>query len=451
MTTRSRWMLVGAMVAGLLFAAGGWLVLRRTPASRVTFQVSNGGPAMNVLGVTHGTNHVQGHWLGRLTARTPSIGNLLERFFGPSLRVQRRSTAVPSVLVWLEPEAPSATGLPSGRSYVACLADETGTLSGREANPMFWILEVLSFEVVPRRMRELDLRFFERLADGTLTPVAQLRLPNPWFGTFPDGKTALPLPRTVTNGTLEATLEAFTTGHDRSSTTKSLPGGGTEVRWGIHPRGGDVTSVIQGRFITRGRPEERWVIASARMEDVTGNRLGCGGLGWTGINERRWFTVSPSLWPSEKSWRLELEMKRDAGIPAAEMFEVRSLALPPVGGTNMVALTTNIGGVRVVIESIARKAPITESSWSSSDLSELKLKHSPPPAGYHLDLMQIRADAETRDLDCPSRSSDGEGNRAYHIKDIPAEAHSITLIFALQEARRVTFDVRPEQGREPEK
>jgi hypothetical protein len=348
-------------------------------------------------------------------------------------------------MLWLEPEAAAVPATPG--SYMAYLADENGFLSGPEATALLWNAESVSFAAVPRRMRELDVRFFERRPNGSVEPVAQVRVPNPWFARSAEAAPPPPLPQTQLHGTLEATIETFTTGHDRTSRSASLPGGGVQMVWGVNPRGGDVRSVIGGRFLTQGRPMERWVIASAWMEDVTGNRLQCRGLGWSGVNEQRWFTLSPSLWPSEKAWTLELLLKRDAGFPSNEMFQVNALLLPQVGATGQYHFRTHFNGVGLTVESIVRKAPLSRDEWSSTDLSHVRLTHTPLPPNVYLDLIYARVGTEERNLTCPSWSHSDPGDRSYQIQDIPADATTLHLAFAVQSGRRVVFEVQPAIGR----
>ncbi len=436
------WILLAALLALSLL----W-TLNRQPPPLPSVTLAHGGPTVRVAAVTTGTNHLHGPWLGRALASSTRLQPLAERLFGPRARASRASTLQPSVMLWLEPVTPTP-GPTLGRSWRAFLADETGFLSGPDAHLSLWTAQPVTFTVVPRRSPTLNLWFFEDLPDGTKLKAGQLTVPNPWFDTYPQW-TPDPLPATRTNGPLVATLNAFTTGHNHHSYTKSTPGGGVTIGWGTNRQDGESRSVLQGHFVTPGAPTERWVIAAASLADATGNTLTNHSLGWTRSGATTAFTLSPSLWPGEHAWRLQLQLKREAGLPPEHLFVLRHLPLPPLHTTNSLDLHTNLHGLTLDLLEFIRRPPIPGHAWSSHDLSELKLQHSPLPPGAQLDLLHVRVANTTNDLEVPSRGASGR-ERSYHIKNLPTDATALDLTFALQPTLPVEFLVQPELGQSPE-
>ena len=440
------WTLPGVLLI-LVLGAGLWWLIRVATAPLPTLTLPNGGPTVQVTAITTGTNHTHGPWLARFGA-VPGLSSLV-RFFGIPTASATRITEFPSVVIWLEPVGGAVGPTPgaAGRSWRVALADESGFVSGQQEHLSFWAQGSLAFAAVPRRSRELDLRFFEGNPKGDWLAVTNLRVANPWFGKFPQWQ-ADRLPVTRTNGPLVATLEEFTIGHDHHSFSRTLADGQQSVGWGLATNRLEWGSAVRGRFTTPGAPEVSWVIAASEFSDATGNRLRGGSQSWTAANEVRSYRVDPSLWPGEAAWRIQLTLKRDRGIPTNELFALKGVALPAVDATNDLSLlTTNWAGVKVTFRHLIRRVHPDSNSWSSGDLSEIALKHAPLPPGVFFDLVHVRVEGEEQDLQVPSWSSSSSGDRTYSIREIPEEARMLELHFAVQRGRTVEFLVKPELGK----
>ena len=112
--------------------------------------------------------------------------------------------------------------------------------------------------------------------------------------------------------------------------------------------------------------------------------------------------------------------------------------------SNLLGWRTNFNGVRVTLESVLRRAPNTNSSWSSRDLSQVRFTTAGLTNGVHLDLLSVRTDLGTN-LQSGGWSSSGDW-REYSFRDIPLEAKTLEFTFVVQTSRWVEFTVKPEVG-----
>jgi hypothetical protein len=184
-------------------------------------------------------------------------------------------------------------------------------------------------------------------------------------------------------------------------------------------------------------------VAGEEVGDATGNKARNTSFGW-GSLEESYFSFEPSLWPNESAWKLRCEIKRARGFDPGETFVFRDIPLGSLGATNQIRCATNFGGVTVTLDHIIRRAPFTNSSWSSDDFSQAHFTTAVLSNGLHLDLLSARTDTGTNLESLSSSSSDNW--RIYGYRNVPLEAKTADFTFAVQRGRWVEFIVKPEVG-----
>jgi hypothetical protein len=186
-----------------------------------------------------------------------------------------------------------------------------------------------------------------------------------------------------------------------------------------------------------------WYVTGEEVSDATGNKAPGTSIG-RGSYDQSYFTFEPGLWPSEAAWKLNCEIKRAQGFAPAEMFQFKSVPLGRVGTTNSLGWKTNFNGLSVTLDSVARREPNTNSSWSSEDLSGARFTISGLTNGLHCDLITARTDSGSN-VECVSWDSSGD-SRGYWFRNIPPEATTVDFTFAVQRSRWVEFTAKPEVG-----
>jgi hypothetical protein len=238
-------------------------------------------------------------------------------------------------------------------------------------------------------------------------------------------------------------VEKLSTGHDHNSGYAPAPGGGTLLSFGTNRVDGGNSTVCLIRLHALTHTNEVWRVSGAEVSDATGNRTEATTLGW-GNYEEGYFTFAPGLWPSELAWALRCEVTRTEGFAPGEIFTFRDVPLGSLDTTNRVGWMTNLAGVTVTLDHIIRRAPNTNNSWSSSDVSHVKFTTAGVGNGIHLDLLSTRTDRGTN-VDPGSWSSSG-GERTYDFRTLPAKAKTADFTFAVQRSHWVEFTLKPEVG-----
>jgi hypothetical protein len=313
--------------------------------------------------------------------------------------------------------------MPNGGSLIAYLADGSNFISGANtplaSYPGMPPVYTLSFSIFPRRDRDIALRIFQRDSKGILTPCNTLSFSNPVYRAYPQWQAEV-LPATKRTGDLEVTLKSFKTG----------------------PAGGN-NNVVALKFHPLQNTSEIWQAAGVELSDATGNSVSGSGSSSTSWNNGDFeLAFSPGLWPSESAWKLKLAIKRAEGFRPEEEIVFKNVPLGQLDRTNVVAWTTNVNGVSVTLQNILRRAPNTNSSWSSSQLSALHVTLSALPDGSPFDLVRMVCD--TGQTTQPCSTGIGGGERSYNFLGIPLAAQTADFIFVLQQTRMVEFTVKPE-------
>jgi len=401
---------------------------------------------VRIVGVTYGTNHFIGRPLARLVAHMPPVmQTVFKRLLGSHAVLQcSTSTFEPKLIVWLG-RATNSVSDPTGTGYLtALLSDSSGFISGDRTFSSGWWSnpQQMQFGVFPRRDRVLAVNLFYHSSTGGVVRCGSLAFANPVRGRFPKWQ-AEPLPATRRAGDVAVTLDKLSTGHDQSIGYKSTKGGGRTVEFGTSRLDGQNCTVCAIHLRSLTNTNEVWCVANEEVSDATGNKARNTSLGW-GSYEDGYFTFEPGLWLSESAWKLRCEIKRVKGFAPSETFTFWGVPLDRLDVTNRLGWATNFGGVRVTLDHIYRRAPNTNDSWSSDQVSRVQFSTAGLTNGVHLDLISAQTDCSTN-LEAGSWSSSG-GWRTYSYRKIPLEAKTADFTFAVQRSRWVEFVVKPEVG-----
>ena len=405
------------------------------------------GNRVSIGAVTYGTNHVVGPPLARMISRFPTRLQVLATTLlgNRATIIQKHATPKPCLVVWLEWQTNSTVTVKPDYSqyFTALLADESGFVSGADAHVSFppWsqALESIAFEVFPRRAPRLKLCFFQHRQNTNAPCPGELFVENPVLSNHPEWEPD-PLPATNRAGDLEVTLTRFHTGHGTRTTYRTLPNGNSIVEHSTQRDDGRNYSAANLEMRSLYHTNEIWQIANVEVSDATGNSVKNSSMSQGSPDQG--ISFMPSLWPSERAWKLDLEVKRAAGFAPDELFVFHDVSLGEVGQTNRFDWQTNFAGVRVTFFLFSRKPPPPEGSWSSDEVSVAKITHGSLPAGTHLDLVSVVTDSGQKVPSVGSQSSGTE--RSYRFKEIPANARTADFTFAVHQSRKVQFLVKPE-------
>jgi hypothetical protein len=425
--SKKRMLLVAALMVVFIGLAS-WLLLTQDKPQPLSPPVTlPDGTSVRLLAVTYGTNHVFGTRAARMFARLPlAIQDFLSDLPGVSIApAQMTTTPIPELLLWLDQRTNGVGSPPSSSAYLtAVLGDGSNFISGTEpgvasSTPMS-LTYPLRFAAFPRRDRQITLNIFQHDSDGGARLCGSLSFINPHSQTYPQWQPET-LPVTRRAGDLEVTLQRV-----ESGTTDSGGKNETSVYLKFHPLTND---------------NEVWTAEGAEVSDATGNSVHSSGSTWS-WGENPVLRFSPGLWPGEAAWKLKLEFKKTDGLRPEEIFAFKNVPLGVLDQTNAVGRTTNIAGVTVTLQSIYRRAPITNSSWTSLQFSMVHVSVSGMVAGTELDMLRMECDAgKTSHAD--SWSSGGD-ERDYGFREIPLAAQTADFTFAVQQSRTVEFIVKPE-------
>jgi hypothetical protein len=431
---------------GLIVLAGIIVALRQPkPIASGPLSLPDGS-VVRILAVTYGTNHVVGRPLARLVARMPApVQAGLLYLLGKRAALQfSTTTSEPKLIIWLGRATNNATTPPGSGYFSALLSDASGFISGDHASMYGWWSnpEQMQFGVIPRRDPVIAVNFFYHSPTGGVSRCGSLPFASPLYGAFPQWQPeTLPATRRVED--VAVTLEQVSTGHDQNSSVRADSNGRVSHEFGTNRVDGQNSTVCFIRLQPLINSNQVWCVAGEEVSDATGNKARNTSLGW-GSFEEGYFCFEPGLWPSESAWKLRCEIKRARGFDPGDTFVFRDIPLGSLGGTNQIRCATNFSGVSVILDHTMRRAPNTNSSWSSEELSQVQFTTAGLTNGLHLDLLSARTDTGTN-LDCNSWSSSGDW-RIYGYRNVPLQAKTVDFTFAVQRGRWVEFTVKPEVG-----
>lgn len=441
----------GLSIAGLmLIGLAGWVAvaIHRLPSMPAWVTLPDGS-SLRIIAVTEGTNHVIGSKLGNSLDHWPGVFQSgAKRVLGQrALPEQKLVSASPEFVLWLDRQT-NKTGLltVSAINYNAFLGDGSNFVSGGEAYLNSFLigsrLEQLHFPAFPHRDRIVTLNLYQQNAQGFHQLFASLPFTNPFYRDYPQWQSEL-LPATKRVGDLEVTLNAMETGHDSSVTTSWNKDGSVMTIFGINLAGGGNYTALRLKLKSLVNSNEVWRLTALQISDATGNNAKSSSMSWN--SQTQDIAFMPSLWLSETAWKIRLEFKRSEGFHPDELFTLKSMPLGDLNQTTMVLLTTNIAGIPLTFDSILRRSPQTNQSWSYSQQSTMTFKHPAIPAGIQMDLLHVMWD--TGETNLAEGWSWSDNQHDYHFRKIPLEARTADITFAVQKTRFVEFIVKPELPR----
>lgn len=435
---------IGTVLVVLALIAGGAALAllvapQKPPLQKVTLP---DGQVLLLKGVTYGTNHVLGTRVAKALAKLPLAGRrFAARVLGDqAVATQTSTTTEPSLKLWIERKAgTNSEALPqAGTTYRAYAADSSGFISGAD----YWFMPQsvwnLDFSVFPRREEFVTVKLIQAEAANKLTEVGSFRVKNPVLKKYPFF-TPDPEHTVRTNGHISVKLERLITGTSGDLVHTSSKSGKSAVRCRTNQPGAMNYSVVQTKISTGTRTNELWEVCRIIVCDPTGNESKDRSRSTGGDYNTTAF--SPSLWPSESAWKLNLQFKRRAGFATNELFAFPEIPLPKHGATNALGWFTNVNGCRVTVAEVYRRPPGDKDSWSSSDSSYVKITHSPLAEDFHLDLVEVWFDAERGS---PTGWSSSGQERRYWLRDIPERAGTMRLVLATHKGRTLEFTAKPE-------
>ena len=456
---RLRWKLVGLALALLLaaVAVAAWLLRDRAPAGPPIILTMPNGEKYQFVGTTYGKKNVPPSLEAKLVSALPwCLANWAQKYVGPQISHYNggEKFETPNLFIWFQLPRTNAPRSSLGQQFCASLADEAGIEAGvLEYPPGFdgsvaW--HYASFSLIPRRSRVLQLDFYPFYVGArSSTPVASISIPNPLYGNYPQWKPE-PVPTVKKAGDLEVRLDDLV--------TTNRAGGAIIMANGSvgHP----FQPATKFAFSVRSSSEtnEEWVLESAELDDATGNVLRYSSTtsfsstmmafaGYHRPQQNEWAAYSESfagtLWPGEAAWRLKLEFKRALGFAPEEVVTFKNVPVPAMGATNNTPISTNAGGIQIVLTKFVRWPDITNKGGGFADRASYVAVELPgKPKGVVLDFLRMKADTGQAE-------KSGAGNLAFGyqvaLKSIPANAKTMDFTFVVQKTRSVEFLVRPPQ------
>ena len=435
--------LVLLLVLGTVVAVTVWLLRDAQPAPQPV--VLSDGTTVRFVAVTHGTNHAWGNTrFARAVLRAPGpVRDLVIRAFPKAVGRTTRTTSEPRLVVWVEHWGPTGGATISRRAF---LRPAGGSIAGNDEHLGLWnqpsnavSLASLEFGAWPRHTSTLECALFEADANYDFTEVGSFPFRNPAPSTGAATNWAAdPLPATVLAGDLKVTLQIFAAGLGNSSTHRAKADGEIEIAHAPVREGGEPGAFVAVDIDSPRGTNESWIMFDADLSDPDGNEIGA--TSRSGMSTRMRF--HPVLWSDSSPWKLRLHLKRSKGFASGELVAFSNLPLPAIGTTNRFDLTNSIGDIDVVLRHFVRRPDLTNNSWSSGTLSELRIEHTQLGATNQLDMIGITAQPAGTNL-ATQGSSWSDDYHEYSFSHFPAGTTHLDLTVAVQPTRFAEFTVEP--------
>jgi hypothetical protein len=438
-----RWPVVGGVLLVAALVSATWLALRPGSASaREIIRLPN-GQRYRFADLSYGTNHTHGPIVARVVGNLPSfVGDFVRKALGNHLgQVASFESAEPTLCFWFDPMVTTNSPTDSAFSFAAMLLDEQGARGGNyfgcyaaEGQPF-----CTAFRFVPRRNPALDLC----LLDWARIPpkeFARVRLPNPFFGHFPQWQPES-LPAVKMAGDLEVRVDGVT--------VSALPPSYATAQVGF------TVACKSPPVGAKGS----WKLHTARLSDATGNSLLLDNDGGYILDYAAGCSFAfPSglLWPHESAYLLELEFKlrvpdeppsdyplpnlAEFGFRPDELVTFKSLPLLPASATNCLRWTNTAGGIQVVVREFVQDRGGPRFDVESSAKRE----------GLSIDFVRFTAHTGERLSSHPMIAlgrNDGQlspaSRRSVAVWSPPSNVTAVDITWVVQKTRRVEFLVKP--------
>jgi len=392
------------------------------------------GAKLTLVAVTYGKHHVfkgvkisGSRTRGRTTLDTPND----------------------TVVVWIKTEQksfqyPNFQLLVYDPAKTACVGtwQRTGNQIKNGVN-----IQGFALDAFPRRDRKMILRVVDwGNGGGTHLAKGEFVISNPGPRSFPEWQPD-PQPDTQSDGDLDVTLTKCTFGNNQGV-----------IFGNVNTAPGDpARKSVSVSFHTEqnGHVVTNWQPVAVVTSDATGNRSTMNS--WSSPRDDDGdaaMTYQWGLWPSEKAWKLRVEMSRSSGFSNNEEWAVSNL--PVKNGTwsdlwnynnmgrNRQSDTpfaeTTLQGLHIKIYPAIRT---TDQNWGNGQTpGGIRVAMEPSlPERFRMSLIDL-TDENGHRMQPPWGPNGGNGNNVFQLPDI-RDAKSLNLTIAVHQSRFVEFTVKP--------
>lgn len=289
----------------------------------------------------------------------------------------------------------------------------------------------------PRRGRNLTLRFFYADPAGHWAKAAEMAVPNPVTGPFPNWKPDR-LPITRTNGDLVVSLVEFESGVPQKSGDDSV-----SKFWRGLP-GTHCAFTLQ----QAGKAVPPWAVRSLQVSDATGNQWSQSDLvSWADSEGSPLLHTSMigALWASEPAWNLRLELSRTNDFIADELITFSNLPAPKPGESVELHESRFVNEVSVDVAAIGAVDAELPSRYKwlvNKGRMNLAVSALGDMERKRVSLVAVRDDQGRA---VPFDDERGLHDRSELVFGFQAEpdARSLSVTFAVHDSRFVVFRAKP--------
>ena len=354
-----------------------------------------------------------------------------------------------SVVLWFRyqhaptPTAATFPPLPCQVTVVDGAGVESEPVAG--AQSVFYLsaearLHALEVRHLPRRSHNFRVRLYTRDFAGKVIRLGEAAISRSVNGS---AKSWVPEDLPAAQGTngLVVTLAGFTSRipTERTSATALAPDAHSFCR-----------AVFQ--IAERGQPAPNWWVNIVSLNAATGEQLTPAAQAYRS-NEMVVLDFPAALWREEPAWKMRVRLSRSGRFPAEELWRFPQVPLP--GSRQVIELNarTNMFGEEVEFLGISSpRAPLPSEWIAIPGKACLQYRFPAPLPGLQFVLVSVRDD---HDRAVPwggmrqEFSTGGRGatmreiNRAQAL-EIPADARSLAVTFALSRELDVEFVVHPD-------
>jgi RNA polymerase sigma factor (sigma-70 family) len=336
-------------------------------------------------------------------------------------------------------------------SYVRLLtSDENGNGYDPVANNLnfvnrgdrqYWVQDA---SVFPRRGKEV--RF--RLIQDQIT-IAECKIPNPAPGTYPTW-TGSPLPASSSKEGLEVTLHQFAAYQTSPEFSAKHPA--------YFPR-----TECEFAISENGHATKDWTPVAFEVSDATGNHWRawlCNPMGMVEAGHIR-SAFMGALWPGESAWKLQVEFKRKANFPEAELLRIPKIRIPDVNEAEEPQTGYEQNGVNIELAGViganapqATRPPLANAKRSAGCITVAL--HGPVVSEGRRMTFVSATDDQGRDFKLvdqgtPATAADEKAPVPFSfVFSAPQGAKELNLVVAISQSRTVEFLAKPVQVLEEE-
>jgi hypothetical protein len=395
-----------------------------------------------VRAVTYGTNHVLID--GPLWARL--AGRLLPRATAYKYGLLRNElhSRVPTCVVWTRWRVPS--NRPAAR-FVSVLDPQLVESEPSAAQLVQHVpnsrdvIEAWLLENYPRRGRNLRLRFYDRDAAYRRVFAGEVTVQNPFPGG--SGWNAPPPPVRVLEGSSEFALLSLRCRGGPPVENASTAGllAPLELPSPFLAPWTDTDFAV----LENGQPGSAWTVRSIAAAGVTGNRLASAYPAVELVDDRIRAHFPGALWSEEPDWKVTAEFSRARDYAPEELITIKSLNAVrsrfPVTTNLSPQMETNGARLQSVtlVAGLSQIRPYRGGDYFPN--SEVTLLFTVRDDRTRVNLARV-TDERGRAVRF-GHSSDASAGKYTAALELPADATTLELTFAVHRSRFIEFLARP--------